>query len=317
MHAKRLNFARLRIEIEPRGPLLIKSGSQSADPGRPEMEFVRTHHRDIGETVFLPGTSLKGALRCHADRSLRGHGVDVCSTFADTTRTRCHQRQNPVQDQKKGSRPLVLGRLCPNCRTFGSLSLAGRLNISDAYPWIPNACYEDATRTSAETNLTEKRIQVGICRKTGQVKDGTLFDLEVVTRGKFYAELQLTNFQLWQLGLVGALLQEMNRGYLALGFGTARGLGQVNVHPSSLVLEWTGENKALFGGVAFLGGESVLPYGLYGSPAEDVLALETLADRVETTWRGQQLEVQPRDEVQDLLSNLTQSSLGPMLAAKR
>ena len=61
MHKALLCELHLDFAIEPRGPLLIKSGREAgADPTLPDMNFVRTYHPTLGETVYLPGSSLKG-----------------------------------------------------------------------------------------------------------------------------------------------------------------------------------------------------------------------------------------------------------------
>jgi CRISPR/Cas system CSM-associated protein Csm3 (group 7 of RAMP superfamily) len=53
MLKKLLNFAKISFDIVPQGPLLVKSGVESADPTRPDMEFVRSYHAG-GETVYFP-----------------------------------------------------------------------------------------------------------------------------------------------------------------------------------------------------------------------------------------------------------------------
>lgn len=62
---------RLELTIKPEGPILIKAGETgSADPSRPDMEFVRTACRGRPE-VYIPGSSLKGVVRAQAERIAR------------------------------------------------------------------------------------------------------------------------------------------------------------------------------------------------------------------------------------------------------
>ena len=65
MPKKLLNECSFDLEIVPQGPILIKSGSQSISG--PDMCFVKTF-RNNGYEPYLPGSSLKGVLRSHAER---------------------------------------------------------------------------------------------------------------------------------------------------------------------------------------------------------------------------------------------------------
>lgn len=70
MHKKFVNHCTIDLTIIPDGPILIKSGKEGADPTKPDMEFVETYHAG-GRTIYLPGSSLKGAIRAHAERIVR------------------------------------------------------------------------------------------------------------------------------------------------------------------------------------------------------------------------------------------------------
>ena len=70
MHKRIVNQATIEITISPVGPLLIKASDQGADPTKPDMEFVETYHAG-GRSVYLPGSSLKGAIRAHCERIVR------------------------------------------------------------------------------------------------------------------------------------------------------------------------------------------------------------------------------------------------------
>jgi hypothetical protein len=51
--------------------------------------------------------------------------------------------------------------------------------------------------------------------------------MEVVLNATFTTTLQLTNFELWQLGLIGCVLYDLGEGLVPIGSGKSRGLGQV------------------------------------------------------------------------------------------
>ncbi|MFP3939773.1 MAG: RAMP superfamily CRISPR-associated protein [Thermoanaerobaculia bacterium] len=283
MFRRWLNRAALEIAISPRGPILIKSGQETADPTRPGMEFVRTRHAAYGETVYLPGTSLKGAFRSQAERVLRGLGVDVCDPFHNGSRCRKASRNRTEgTGRKKRSRPPtgaeVFAGQCPACRTFGSLAVAGRCNVEDSYP--------EGNGVTPDSDATETRWQVGIDRRTGQAKGAALFDLEVVVSGRFLTTIHLENFSLWQLGLVAALLQDMDHGDVPIGFGKSRGLGQVGVELRGLNLETLGRAAGTLAGAGALVAETEARE--YDLDPGDVLSLDGDLEPV-PTWRGQRL----------------------------
>lgn len=96
MHRRLLNQATLSVVLEPQGPVLIKSGVETPDPTRPSMEFVRTRHAKLGETVYLPGTSLKRAIRSQAERVLAGLGVAICDPLHRTKA--CHRTSPSLRE---------------------------------------------------------------------------------------------------------------------------------------------------------------------------------------------------------------------------
>ena len=75
MHKRLVNQCTIDFSLIPCSPILIKSGREGADPTKPDMEFVETYHGG-GRSVYLPGSSLKGAIRAHAERIVRTVGRD-------------------------------------------------------------------------------------------------------------------------------------------------------------------------------------------------------------------------------------------------
>ena len=225
MFKQLVNELRLKWIIAPQGPLLIKSGKESgADPTLLDMNFVRIHHSELGETVYLPGSSLKGTLRSYCEKIARtvaaehSEGKVTCCNPLDG-KTACDKKEAVVNARKKGDGVTIYRSLCSICRTFGHTVQAGHLRVSDAYP--PETVLK-------ETNRTEQRDGVAIDRRTGSVAVGP-FTLEIVTRGAFEGQLCLRNFQLWQVGLLALALRDLSQGRVPIGFGKSRGLGQVKV----------------------------------------------------------------------------------------
>ena len=83
MHKRFVNHCTIDLTLIPDGPILIKSGKEGADPTKPDMEFVETYHAG-GKSIYLPGSSLKGAIRAHAERIIRTIGTDKKPTNANT-----------------------------------------------------------------------------------------------------------------------------------------------------------------------------------------------------------------------------------------
>ena len=78
MFAQQLNQIRLDLSLTPRAPLLVRTGRKGggADPTRPDLECVRTAWGGAS-SVYLPGSSLKGVMRSHAERLLLSEDVQV------------------------------------------------------------------------------------------------------------------------------------------------------------------------------------------------------------------------------------------------
>ncbi len=232
MLKKLVNEAYFTLRIKTTGPLLIRSGR--ATISGPDMTPVLTFRAGKQE-IFLPGSSLKGVFRSHSEKivcSLKPHVV--CYPFAGSEikevdakqrqhdyRESCGERFN--QFAKKGFEQrdwlerrtdVVYEHSCPACRLYGSTGFIGRIAIGDAY--------------LASRSLTEQRDGVGIDRLTGGASHGAKFELEVVSRDVvFETDIHLRNFEIWQLGMLFVVLQDLEDELIRIGSGRSRGLGKV------------------------------------------------------------------------------------------
>ena len=248
MLKKLVNEAFCTLHIETTGPLLVKSGH--ANVVGPDMTPVVTYRNKRNE-VFIPGSSLKGVFRSHLEKIICGisPGV-VCYPFESANERQADPdaRQHDYRDScgglftaysKKGERyrqeleertDLVYKASCPTCRLFGSTGFIGRLAISDAY------LVGDA--------VLERRDGVGIDRLTGGASHGAKFELEVVaTETVFECDIHLRNFEIWQLGMLFIVLEELQDELISIGSGRSRGLGKVR---ASLVEKSVGEQTGKF-----------------------------------------------------------------------
>lgn len=225
MHRRVVNELTVELEISPVGPVLVKAAGIGADPTRPDVEFVRTH-RDGVDTAYLPGSSLKGALRAQCERIARTVGGTTsegrprlsCNPLTNTgdgPNYSCNRRLVELASQSRG-RDLGGQRAyresCVVCRLFGNTATAAHVAVDDAYPTEP-------VRAEARTGVAVDRIY-------GSVAEGP-FSYEVVTEAQFATRLRLHNFAIGQIGLLALALRDLTEGRLALGAGKSRGLGRV------------------------------------------------------------------------------------------
>jgi len=268
MHKRLVNHCTIDFSIIPIGPILIKSGKEGANPTKPNMEFVETYHAG-GRSVYLPGSSLKGAIRAHAERIVRTVGSDKPSE----SNTEIIWASNPLDEKtikaqeelkKKSSPPEIYKKSSFTDQIFGNTNIASRLRIQDAYPDI-------------QTLKIEERNGVAIDRVFGSAVRGALFNYEVCTSGDFRTKIHLKNFSLAQLGLIGLVLRDLNDGWFGIGFAKSRGMGTVKLQYHSAVVQYPGcelrdnriyaigkelswPNTYLLGAGAFLQGKEENPY---------------------------------------------------------
>ncbi len=230
MLKKLTSEAYFTLRITTTGPLLIKTGHASISG--PDMTPVLTF-RNGQQEVFLPGSSLKGVFRSHLEKiicSLKQRVV--CYPFSsDAQEADLAQRRRDyldscgarfverTRDDKEKKRleertDLVYADCCPTCRLFGSFGFIGRVAIGDAY--------------LVSKEIKELRDGVGIDRLTGGASHGAKFELEVVSTGVvFETDIHLRNFEVWQLGMLFVVLQDMEDELIRIGSGRSRGLGKV------------------------------------------------------------------------------------------
>lgn len=217
------NECLIDLHIKPEGPVLIKSGLSQVSG--PDLAWVRVF-RNGDEEVYLPGSSLKGVLRSHAERIARTlNPVAACDPFAVEGPARSCGR---VFDETKPENTAVAYRnSCLVCKLFGSTGFAGRLATTDAY-------------AMGKAPRPTQRDGVGIDRFTGGAAAGAKFELEVITEGTFATTLHLRNFELWQLALVGFVLQDLADALVRIGSGKSRGLGKVRGEISAVRVDFLG-----------------------------------------------------------------------------
>jgi CRISPR-associated RAMP protein (TIGR02581 family) len=263
-----VNEARIQFDIKTTGPLLVRSGHTSVKG--PDMTPVRTFRNGKPE-VYIPGSSLKGVIRSHAEKIVRTLKPGVaCNPFV-MTRDRSAKFEDiacsdKFERRKKDLHDAINSEMayadsCPICRLFGSLEFIGRVGINDAY------------LAAGQFERTELRDGVGIDRLTGGASHQAKFELEAVSSGTtFKGEALLRNFECWQLGLLLAVLLDLEDGMIQVGSGRSRGFGSVTAHIGEmtihhLVLPTDHAADEVWGLGRFLGD------GTYRTNGNDVLKL--------------------------------------------
>ncbi len=218
MHKRIVNQATIKLTISPVGPLLIKASDQGADPTKPDMEFVETYYGG-DRSVYLPGSSLKGAIRAHCERIVRtlGGNVSACDPV---------KRNSPCRNLEEENSATLYRRTCTICQIFGSTNISARANITDAYPVDPS-----------EIKL-EERNGVAIDRIFGSAVPGALFNFQVLTAGTFTTTINLKNFTTSQLALIALAIRDFDEQRIGIGFAKSRGLGQVNMKVNKVEIHY-------------------------------------------------------------------------------
>ncbi len=297
MHKRLVNHCTIELTILPDGPILIKSGQEGADPVKPDMEFVETYHAN-GKTIYLPGSSLKGAIRAHAERIIRtvgGESRDANQPVWTPKDPLSKTAYNYLDQYEDGA--AIYKNSCTISQLFGNTAIASRLRIEDAYP-------------KGEVKL-EERNGVAIDRVFGSVAVGP-FNYQVCTRGVFKTKIHLKNFTLAQLGLLGLVLRDLNDGWFGLGFAKSRGLGTVRVQYDKATVQYPGcilspeqhilqlgtnqtwDANTLLGAGMLLTAAEATQYGFSQNDQQADLpvsaSLMTYGLGVELVWSGDQVE---------------------------
>jgi CRISPR-associated RAMP protein (TIGR02581 family) len=177
--------------------------------------------RDVAGRPFIPGASLKGALRARAEALLVavGQAVHDFKGLEDALRDTF---QPIISDQNKADRQKaqeIWSKSTLIDLTFGAPWVAGRLFVRDA-PVVAESWF----------GQHEVRNGVGLNRDTETAEENILYNYEVTPAGTQFAfRLTLENAEDWQRGLVLLLLKPFERGEAAIGGFRSRGLGQVQL----------------------------------------------------------------------------------------
>jgi len=188
--------------------------------------------RDGRGRPYVPGSSLRGALRAKIEALLLGLDHKVCNLFEkEGDHESCGERINKAR-QKKGdlseaeSFDLAWSTSCEVCRLFGSSFLASRVRLADL-PLL----------TDPDEAPVYVRDGVGLDRDLKTAAKGILYTFQAVTSGaRFALRLDVENPEDAELGLLLAGLDLFGAGLATVGGKSSRGLGLARVEGLAVVL---------------------------------------------------------------------------------
>lgn len=189
--------------------------------------------RDALGAPFVPGASIKGALRARLEALVRAvapsEALDL-PQIEDKMRAGLltEKEEQHILALRRGRQAAEADRLESEAiwarstmidLTFGAPWIAGRLFVKDAL--IDRSLWFDQF---------EVRNGVSLNRDTETAEEGLLYDYEVVPAGvRFSFELALENAEDWQLGMMLLALRPWQDGDAQIGGFRSRGLGYVRL----------------------------------------------------------------------------------------
>lgn len=219
-----------KLPKEEKGKYPHKVFISRATDGKAIENAIRTKTAaTLGLPFYVPGTSLRGPFRAQAERIIRSllpetaiPPVTACDPF---------QADVPVPEQKddkkkplplscskrleaeKNKWPTVYAGACPACKLFGCTATASRIHFTDA--------------DLASGYSSVYRDMIGIDRFTGGVSSGANMRFHALENTLFTTTVTVTNFELWQLGLLAYVFRDFQEGLVPIGFGKTKGFGLV------------------------------------------------------------------------------------------
>jgi len=216
------NQTRIRAILEMQTALSVGSRG-SLEPTGTDLPVMK----GPDSLPFIPGSSIKGAVRALAERILRTWDKrpdlwacdlfdDPCVTAGDKDQLmRDAEAEYPDRVEQVFSNK-VWQASCTACRLFGSPWFAGRVAFKDAF----------LLNGDELPVITQIRDGVGIDRDLGAARTGVKYDFEVVVPGaRFGLEILTENVEDWELGFLLTVLRLWEEGNLALGGKVTRGPG--------------------------------------------------------------------------------------------
>lgn len=188
-------------------------------------QFIERNYPDLFE-YYIPGSSLRGVIRSHAERIVRTIWQDqknpiCCDPFSKKNpNISCSNRfEKDGIDNKSAYQ-----NACVICKLFGCTGTASRINVHDSITSRPGT--------------VGVRDGIAIDRFTGGVYSKANFKNQILEDFIFQSEITIRNFELWQLGLLAYVLRDFENEMITIGFGKSKGFGKVKGTVDSVTLTY-------------------------------------------------------------------------------
>lgn len=208
-----LKIIKIRGKIVCKGPLIIRAKSPNG---------VDLGTAKIAGMPYIPGSTIKGALRHAAYKICSALGIKTCTTDrpCGIEILRKLQRYRLLHRYAEDDVLLRMG-FCPVCILFGSPGLASKVIVNDAYP--------------LNRITTEVRRFISIDEMTGSALPGRLFTAEIVPpKSVFTLEITAINVSEPLLGLLFTSIELLKD--LGIGGMKTYGFGRVDVKIDSIAI---------------------------------------------------------------------------------
>jgi CRISPR/Cas system CSM-associated protein Csm3 (group 7 of RAMP superfamily) len=217
--------------LQAEGPFLTNDASASGLSGfdhAPLLEYWGNWREPV-----LTGAGLRGVLRSHAEKLARTlatlqyenkedflHHCPACDP-----NVRDDDEKKPLECCDSLLKKSHIARdaevsLCLACSLFGSTRRGSRLLVEDAP-------YQATARQSCP--IFKMLDFLAIDRFTGSGAEGLKFDALAMWKPAFALRLFLDNPEDWELGWLWLVLRDLTESWLTVGFGSAKGFGQVKL----------------------------------------------------------------------------------------
>lgn len=235
------SWTQLDLTLAFEGPMLINDLVMARRSGFDHAPLGRTS--GAPDSWALPGASLRGVLRSHAERIARTLATGL-SADLDEFRRRCpagdpnnsRYPDRPLANsdcllKEREQKPVDGKRTPPDDRTppsdldlgdrlFGSVRLGSRLLVEDG--------------TLVGLPVFKALDFLAIDRFTGGGRDSAKFDAMTLWKPTFRTRLRIENPEVWELGWLLLTLRDLHAGLTGIGFGQSKGFGRVHIANWSL-----------------------------------------------------------------------------------
>ncbi|MBK9709830.1 MAG: hypothetical protein IPO81_00625 [Kouleothrix sp.] len=242
----------MHLRLTPLEPWMVRGQVEpevfTDQRGQQSQRDILQPLRDSRGFPLLPASSFKGVLRSTAERILRSvHKVDADhapladepfvhneSVLPNLKRGQIADSEMPAWNEHHKRYPELLDAECMPRLIYRYLSAASQLFGATTHAGLVRL--EDAR---VPTKATQRRSHVALDRFTGGVGEGPFIEQLAPSDMSLETTLTINNFALWQIGLLGLVFQEFNRGYIGIGASTRKGQGQVRVDALRIEVRYT------------------------------------------------------------------------------